>query len=122
MKKKMLSIDRMIEIEDWIEKMQSTISSGSLDSVGLLKELKLKLDYVDQKDFPTDTEAELRPCNDDQYNGLIRLNKSFAKTRFAYMHEIIHYLMDVGIGNKVTTVFSRKTKGNTTDYHEQEVN
>ena len=122
MKNEMLSIEKMLEIETWIDNVQSSILHDFIENENLLQKLNLKLEYVDQKDFPANTEAELRPCEDKNYYGLIRLNNNYVNTRFAYMHEIIHYLMDVGFGNYVTKVFSRRTKGNTIDNHEQEIN
>ena len=122
MKKNKLTIEKMIEIEKLIEKMQSEFSCQSITDKEFLNELNLKLEYVSPDEFPNDTEAELCPSEDESYLGLIRVNNKFANTRFAYVHELIHYLMDVGIGNKVTQSYARKTKGQTTDPHEQEIN
>lgn len=122
MRNKTLQVEKMLEIENWIDSMHNSIFSDSLTDEGLLKKLNLKLEYVDQDKFSPHTEAELRPCDDEKYFGLILLNKKYINNRFAYMHEIIHYLLDVGLGKQVEKVFSRKTRGNTIDEHEQEVN
>lgn len=122
MKSKTLEPEKMIEIEEWIENIQANVVGEAITDEKLLKKLKLKLEYVNQDEFEPHTEAELCPCEDENYFGLIRINKKYINTRFAYMHEIIHYLRDVGLGKKVNKVFSRKTRGNTIDQHEQEVN
>ena len=122
MRNKTLQVEKMLEIENWIESMHDTIFCDSISDEGLLKKLNLKLEYVNQDEFAPHTEAELCPCNDEGYFGLIRVNKKYINNRFAYMHEIIHYLLDVGLGKRVEKVFSRKTRGNTADEHEQEVN
>ena len=121
MKKNTLDIEKMLEIEEWIDNI-SIIIDESIFNEDLLKKLNLKLEYVNQNNFAPHTEAELCSCDDGKHFGLIRINKKYINTRFAYMHEVIHYLMDVGIGNKVINVFSRKTKGKTIDEHEQEIN
>lgn len=122
MRKHILDIDKMLEIEDWIDEISSTIIETDIPDEKLLKKLNLKLEYVDQDEFDPNTEAELRPCSEDDYLGLIRVSKKYINTKFAYVHEIIHYLKDVGVGNRVEKIYARKTKGNTKDSHEQEVN
>ncbi len=122
MKKDMLSVEKMLEIESWIEKNAIDVSNDSLRDQSLLKNLGLKLEYVSQEEFSPDTEAELTPIEEKSYFGLIRINKKYIDTGFAYMHEVMHYLMDVGRGKRVCSVFSRKTKGNTLDEHEQVIN
>ena len=122
MRNKTLQVEKMLEIENWIESMNDSIFCDSMTDEGLLKKLNLKLEYVNQDEFDPHTEAELCPCDEERYFGLIRVNKKYINSRFAYMHEIIHYLLDVGMGKRVEKVFSRKTKGNTADEHEQEVN
>lgn len=122
MKRNILPIDKMLEIEEWIEDNYELIIGEAVPDKNLLKKLNLKLEYVSQDNFGPNTEAELRPCEDGEHFGLIRVNNKHINTRFAYVHEIIHYLKDVGLGNKVTKVYTRKTKGNTIDLHEQEVN
>lgn len=57
-----------------------------------------------------DNEAELIPIDDSNYYGLIRLRKELKKHKFAYIHEIIHYIFDVGYGNKVDECFFEKRK------------
>lgn len=69
-----------------------------------------------------DNEAELLPIDDNNYYGLIRMRKELKKYKFVYIHEIIHYIFDVGYGNKVTECFSRKKKGKTNSHEEQRTN
>ena len=122
MKKHILAIEKMLEIENWIEEVNSSIIGTDIPDEKLLEKLNLKLEYVSQDEFAPDTEAELCPCNEEGYLGLIRVSKKYINTKLAYVHEIIHYLKDVGIGNKVEKIYARNTKGNTRDSHEQEVN
>lgn len=119
--KKMIPIEKMQEIEDWLHDNEQYFNVG-IDEQELLYRLKLKVEYLDDGCFHPNTEAELCATDDVAYNGLIRINKKYNKGRFACIHEIIHYLQDVGIGNKVVKTYARKTKGNTTDQHEQEIN
>lgn len=119
--KKMISVEKMKSIEKWI-KDNDEYFSDSINESALLQKLNLKLDYLDDDQFERDTEAVLCPSKDLSYNGLIKINKEYRETRFAYMHEIIHYLRDVGVGKKVVNIYTRKTKGNTFDEHEQEIN
>lgn len=69
-----------------------------------------------------DNEAELLPIDDNNYYGLIRMRKELKKYKFVYIHEIIHYIFDVGYGNKVTECFSRKKRGKTNSHEEQRTN
>lgn len=118
----MLAIDKMLEIEDWIDEVYSKIVEADIPDENTLKSLKLKLEYIDQDKFDQETEAELCPTDENGYLGLIRVSRKYLHSKFAYVHEIIHYLKDVGIGNRVEKVYARRTKGNTQDNHEQEVN
>lgn len=118
---KFLPVDKMAELEDWIDSLPKEIIDH-LDDDDLPEKLKLKVEYVDNDELPTDTEAELRPIEDKSYNGLIRISDKNRKTRFPYMHEIIHYLKDVGVDNRVERVFARKVTGKTESIDEQHVN
>lgn len=120
-RKKMLPIETMVELEQWIEDLPPDINR-SLGDKDLPEKLGLKVEYVDHRKLPEDTEAELRPTDVPGYHGLIRINNNFKHTLFPYMHEIIHYLKDVGIGNNVTQVFTRKSTGKTKTEDEQRVN
>ena len=120
-RKKTLPVNRMIELEKWINTLPPQIQSHLGDSE-LPQMLSLKMEYVNKLQLPPDAEAELCPSTDEAYNGLIRIDEKLKNTSFPYMHEIIHYLRDVGIGNRVTRCFQRKTTGKTEDISEQDTN
>lgn len=92
----------------------------SADDSQLSEKLRLKVEYV--TDMTDDNEAELLPIDDDNYYGLIRLSKELEEEKFAYIHEIIHYIFDVGYEKKVTKSFARKRKGKTNSPDEQRTN
>lgn len=123
LRKKMLSVKTMVELENWLESLPDDIQDLFDDNdMRLPKRLKLKVEYVPASKLPPDTEAELRPIEDESYNGLIRICDSLKNSSFPYMHEIIHYLRDVGMGNRVKRVFARKRTGKTDTEDEQYVN
>lgn len=121
-KKNTLSTNEMIEIENWlISECDPQIGRISSEEE-LSKKLKLRVEYVAPEYLAEHVEAELRPIDDDSYNGLIRVNASCIGKSFAYLHEIMHYIYDVGIGKKVDRVFTRMARGHTEGAHEQKIN
>lgn len=67
-----------------------------------------------------DLEAILVPDDNQDYNGRILINSLYEDDgEFEYMHEVIHYVLDVGVGKKVNTEFSRHRTGNSNDAHER---
>lgn len=119
-KKKQLSVEQMIEMEDALKHCELVTMNLHPDDEKLFEKLHLKVEYVD--DMDDDNEAELCPIDDDFYLGLIRLRKELTKYKFAYSHEIIHYIFDVGYGKRVTDSFTRKRKGKTDSIEEQKTN
>ena len=86
-----------------------------------LVEEQLHLDVVKEQ-MADDVEAELRPCSTDRFNGLIRLNEKYLDDEnFEYLHEVLHYLVDVGVGQRVNKVYTRKRQGNNDDAHERRI-
>lgn len=120
-RKKILSPERMCQLEKWLAASELSKFNSCSDEE-LSDAFHLKVEYADEKELPRDTEAILMPCDDENYVGLIKLQEKYRVARFAYIHEIIHYLMDVGNGNRVTETFTRKTTGKTETDHEQDVN
>lgn len=121
-KKNALSVEDMVEMEKWLEdECIPTIGNNVSESI-VSEKLKLKVEYTSPSNLAPHVEAELRPIDDSEYNGLIRVNTDLMGKTFAYLHEIIHYLRDVGIGNKVDKVFTRKAQGHTESVHEQKIN
>ena len=116
-----LSVSRMIELENWIDSLPPEIHEA-LNDEKLSTILKLKVEYVDKRSMPENVEAQLCPIAETDYFGLIKLNRDLQNERFSYMHEIIHYLRDVGLNNRVDRIFTRKIKGKTESIEEQETN
>ncbi len=119
-KEKKLTVDEMIQMEKELEQSILLKKGLSADEKNLSEILNLKVEYVDNME--DDNEAELLPINDNRYFGLIRLPKELNKTKFAYTHEIIHYIFDVGYGKRVNSKFARKKKGKTISREEQKTN
>ncbi len=92
------------------------------DDKSLAQRFCLKIETVSEGELPPDTEAVLEPTKENGFNGVIRIRQSKEENKFACLHEIMHYVFDVGCGNLVTNTYSRKTKGNTPDKHEQKIN
>lgn len=110
-----------------MEEMENALRNSKLYSLnlsaaddGLSDKLGLKVEYI--TNMADDNEAELMPIDASSYYGLIRLRQELKKYKFAYIHEIIHYIFDVGYGNKVTECFARKKKGKTNSHEEQRTN
>lgn len=114
------TVAEMEEMEKNLRNSELYSCNLSADDSQLSVKLNLKVEYV--TDMADDNEAELLPIDDDKYNGLIRLRKELEKNKFAYIHEIIHYIFDVGYGKKVTKPFARKRKGKTNSREEQRTN
>ena len=121
-KSKVLSVDDMVRIEDWLKHECIPKIGENLSDSKISEKLKLKVEYVPASKMPPYVEAELCTTDDPDYLGLIRVNENYRNSAFSYLHEIMHYIWDVGVGQKVETVFSRKVKGHTDSEHEQEIN
>lgn len=120
-RKNHLSTKEMIKLEEITQK-RGLCQLVNRDN--LLEELSLKLEYVDtdkDKTWNKDTEAVLMPCEDNKFNGIIKIQDKYKNSKFAYVHEIVHYVIDAD-RKKVTETYTRKTKGNTPDKHEQKIN
>lgn len=120
LKKKDFSVADMKAMEEKLKNSELIMLNLSADDRQLSEKLHLKIEYV--TDMADDNEAELLPIDDENYNGLIRLSKELEEEKFAYIHEIIHYIFDVGYGKKVTKSFARKRKGKTNSPEEQRTN
>ena len=95
--------------------------NGNLSAESLAKKLKLAVHYCSSDELPDDVEATLSASDAEEYFGEIKvLNESVQK--FSFMHEIIHYFRDVGVGERVTCTYTRKRQGKTESEEEQEVN
>ncbi len=95
--------------------------NGNLSAESLARKLKLAVRYCSSDELPNDVEATLSASDAKEYFGEIKvLNESVQK--FSFMHEIIHYFRDVGVGKRVTCTYTRKRQGKTDSEEEQEVN
>lgn len=121
-KKKGFTVREMEEMEEELRNSKLYSLGLSADDEKLSEKLGLKVEYVTDTAIKDDNEAELLPSDDDRYYGLIRLRKELEKYKFAYIHEIIHFIFDVGYGNKVTECYARKRKGKTDRSEEQRTN
>jgi len=121
-RKNVLPVEDMIEMEEWLQNECIPMIGSNVSDNDVSKKLKLKVEYASPSNLAPHVEAELRPIEDPEYNGLIRVNTELMGKTFAYLHEIIHYLRDVGMGNKVEQVFTRKAQGHTESLHEQKIN
>ncbi len=130
--KRMYSIIKQHKIEE-IKKMQDLekelssfhlekyCENGSITDAELAKDLKLEVCYCDSQEMPKDVEATLSQPTNSNFFGLIKIMKD-SVSDFSYMHEIIHYFRDVGVGNKVKSTYTRKRQGKTDSPAEQEIN
>lgn len=97
------------------------MNNGNITDEELADKLGLSISYCDDLALPDDVEATLYPSDDERYNGIIKISKK-CTAKFSYMHEIIHYFRDVGVGNKVSNIYARKKQGKTDSPEEQDVN
>lgn len=109
----------MLAAENWIDENWDRLFENITSDEEISRKLNLSVQFVDPLELHPDSHAELAPPVDSSSNGVIRISNVYATERFSYMHEIMHYIHDVGIGNKVSTVYARKKKGAIKDHHEQ---
>ena len=121
-KKNKLTTSEMIKLEEWLEANCIPHIGPFTSEEDLSARLKLKVEYVDPKNLDKFVEAELVPATSPEFNGLIKVSAKCEGNAFAYLHEIIHYIYDVGIGNRVNETFARMSKGHTKTEHEQKIN
>lgn len=97
------------------------LNVDTLDIDKLAKSLRLQMKSV--PNLPKNVRAHLDIApHGSNYNGVVSYvsngNNDY-QTNFDIIHEIMHYLNDVGYGKKVTTSFARKNHGDRRGYHEQ---
>lgn len=49
----------------------------------------------------------------DDFLGIIKIDEKYRGKRFALTHEIVRYIIGVGVGNKVEETYVRNTENNT---------
>lgn len=119
---KRLSVEKMIELEEKLKHSPLAEIGFAKTDEYLADTLKLEIAVVDDSRLPRDTEATLTHNSNPDYFGLIQVKETYRRNMFACIHEIIHYVFDVGCGNYVQGSFERKVRGKTQDAHEQEIN
>ena len=122
-KQKIESIERTKRLEEELTNLniKKYCDSENISVSVLAKNLGLNVQYCDASELPEDVEATLLPTSNEKYHGVIKILKELT-SNFSYMHEIIHYLKDVGAGNRVQKVYARKKQGKTDSAEEQDVN
>lgn len=121
LRRKGLPTNVMLELEDSLNKSELHEFGANKDDDFLAKEFNLEVVFVDDTAIESGIEAELAPPAHDGYNGLIRIRESLRPSPFAFTHEIMHYVFDVGVGNVVQETFTRKAKGVCKSEHEQRI-
>lgn len=119
LRRKGLPTSVMIELEDSLNKSKLHEYGADKDDNYLAKEFNLEVIFVDDTAMEHGIEAELAPPIHDGYNGVIRIRESLRPNPFAFTHELMHYVFDVGVGNVVQRTFTRKARGVHKSEHEQ---
>ena len=105
-KNKTLSLDELLRVElnvknELFERYGWPISE---DVVRERMNLDIQTIYLSP-----DIEAILQPSRSENKNGEILINKLYEDERKCkYMPEVIHYILDIGVGKKVDQEFRRK--------------
>lgn len=110
--------------QKYTEKNRITDNKQNIEKLNieqLATSLSLRMEVA--SDLPEGTRARLdtAPSN-SKYNGVVRYVRNGHKdydSNFDIIHEIMHYLNDVGVGKQVTKSFTRLHHGNKRKYHEQ---
>lgn len=117
-----LSVGKMIELEDKLTQSPLAEIGFAKTDEDLAKLLGLEIVVVHDDELSKDTEAMLTHNDNPRYFGLIQVKQKYRRSVFACIHEIIHYVFDVGCNEYVQETFERKVRGKTKDSHEQEIN
>lgn len=122
--KKMMAVKRMKKLEDELTGLgiKDYCHSPNSSEEDLAKKFHLEVKYCKPNEMPEDVEATLSKSEDKQYFGTIRVVENADITKFSYVHELIHYLRDVGEGKKVSKTYTRKKQGKTDSSDEQDIN
>lgn len=115
--KKKMSVQELFDGEQKVKTKLIDEYGWPITTESVKQNLSLIIEKVDLDD---DIEAMLTP--DDRANGRIQINTKYADDEtFDYLHEVIHYIEDVGVGNKVTRSYPRLHAGNREDPHERQI-
>lgn len=119
-KKNRLNPSDLLKLEDILNNHPFLIQNRSASNEGLANKLNLRVEYTEN--LENEVKAILAPPTDNSYNGVIKINKNNTDKTFSYLHEIMHYLFDVGENNKVTKCFYRKKRDRNREKKELEIN
>ena len=117
------SIDNIVKLEKELEgfNLQKYCDPANISIYDLAKNLNLEVQYKDTSCLPRYVEATLSPPTNNVSFGVIKISDAI-DNHFSYMHEIMHYFRNVGVGNVVAQEYTRKSKGKTDSPEEQEIN
>lgn len=103
--------------------INSTKNVDALNIDKLAKCLSLQMEVVAESSLPEGVRAYLDAApKSSGCNGVVRYacnGENDYESNFDLIHEIMHYLNDVGAGKQVTKSFARLYHGNRRGYHEQ---
>lgn len=108
----------------YIENAREIDSKGNIGAINikeLAEQLNLKMEPESELSENVRAFLDVAP-QDSGYNGIIRYTCNGDKdydANFDIVHEIMHYLNDVGAEKKVTKSFTRMNHGKRRGYHEQ---
>ena len=93
-------------------------SVDHLDINGLANELGLE---IMEAKLPKQVRGILDATTQPQYHGVIKHTKetSLYSSNFDIIHEMVHYIKDVGVGKRVDKSFARAHHGNPKSHQEQ---
>lgn len=120
-KKVTLSVNQVAYLEAKLNQSILNDIPFNVDDTELAQKFNLEVKYVDDDAMPDGVEAQLTPPASVGYNGLICVRKTLSPRPFAFTHEIIHYVFDVGIGHAVVQTYARFGKGKQKSSHEQDI-
>lgn len=116
-KKRLPSVDELMQGEVWVKENLTDVYGWPLSEETIEKKLCLRVEFVKLDD---ELEAELVP--DSRLNGCIKVNNKYSGNgEFRYLHEVVHYVLDVGVGEKVVQKYPRKRIDNSCNEHERKV-
>lgn len=110
-------IDKLRKGEEIVKTRLLDVCGWPVTTESVAEKLSLIVEYADIED-----KYEAKLISDCNANGKIIVNtKHPGDDEFNYLHEVIHYVIDVGIGKKVDANYSRKYKGNSSIEHERDI-
>lgn len=116
--------DIRLNFQNYVDDYRNTANIAGNDDLNvhqLAEFLGLK---VEKADMSNAMRGMLVPAESRQYYGIIRIPEGMKKKyseEFDIIHEIVHYIRDVGVGKRVSTSYARTSHGNYRSHKEQVV-